>query len=205
MTHGGISRASMVTLSSTKRTWPYCELCGRPVDAGGLGRYTSKGKRRRFCSRDCRNTANSRAGAPIRSEKALGRVASGEWQNPAEVMTRDQLRKAARLGGGARAKQHRAALEAGTWQSPADAPGARAKLSRPRVHSDNPTLHRAIEKLRGGSMADLTEAEANEYRVYRQQLRDAKRARGKEGENPSVGVTGWASPHRSPRGSRENL
>ena len=47
--------------------------------------YTSHGKPRRYCSIDCRNTANSRAGNPVRVAKLRKSVAEGRWQNPARL------------------------------------------------------------------------------------------------------------------------
>jgi DNA-binding XRE family transcriptional regulator len=152
-----------------------CDLCGERFPSG-VSLYTSKGTPRLFCSLECRNTANSRAGAPIRSRKMHERIQRGEWQNPAESMTEEDRREYARRGGQVRAKQHREALAAGTWQNPANAPGAREKLSRPRRHGDNPLLHSAMKKLDSGlRMADLTLEEAAEYRRYRGRLRDKRR------------------------------
>ena len=161
--------ATALRASGPPYEWPLCERCGEPVTRHGLGYYTSKGKQRRFCSRGCRNTANSRSGAPIRSDKAKQRVRAGEWQNPAGRQTPEQHRAISQLGGAARAEQHRAAIEDGNFIKPSEYPGASDKLSRPRVHSDNPLLHRALEKLRDGSMNDLTEAEAEAYRAYRRE------------------------------------
>jgi len=161
-------------------SWPLCELCGGSVDEFGLGFYTTKGTPRRFCSIDCRQTRNSRVGAPIRAEKARERVRRGEWQNPAESLTAEEVHEYARRGAAVRAQQHRQALAEGTWQNPADAPGAREKLSQPRRHGDNPVLHRAIERLtQGASVADLTEAEAEAHRAWRRELRatDPERSR----------------------------
>ena len=55
-----------------------CDLCGGEISPGP---YTSKDTPRLFCSRECRNTANSRAGAAIRyatQEKVKGGVR--EWR-----------------------------------------------------------------------------------------------------------------------------
>jgi ribosome-binding protein aMBF1 (putative translation factor) len=167
-------RAEAAQQDGPPYVWPACELCGGDVDAHGLGYYTTKGKPRRFCSDWCRATRNSRVGAPIRAHKARQRVKAGTWQNPAEYHTPESLRAAALAGGEVRARQHRAALEAGTWQNPADAPGARAKLSRPRVHGNNPALHRAIEKLdQGYKVADLEPEEAEAHQTHRRALRTA--------------------------------
>lgn len=128
-----------------------------------------------YCSRQCRNTANSRAGAPIRSRKAKERVHRGDWINPLTLEPVPARREHARKAGLARAEQHRAALAKGEWQNPANAPGAREKLSRPRKH-DNPTLHAAIEKLGAGySMANLAPEEQEAYRAYRRDLRLRRR------------------------------
>jgi len=158
--------------------WPLCELCGGDLDAQGLGYYTTKGTPRRFCSTWCKATRNSRVGAPIRAAQMQERVKRGLWQNPAEYHTSETLKAAALTGAEVRAEQHRAALEAGTWANPADAPGAREKLSRPRVHGDDPDLHAAIEKLRRGfGVADLNQAEAEAHRAYRRRQGRAMRRR----------------------------
>lgn len=123
-----------------------------------------------YCGRDCRNAGNSRTGAHIRSEKAKRRVERGEWQNPHHLNPPSASEQARRASLGRQRE-----VAAGTWRNPALSDEAREKLSRPRVHGDNPVLHRAIEKLRNGRMADLTEEEANEFRAYQQRLRDARR------------------------------
>ena len=157
--------------------WPLCELCGEEM----ADPYTAKRRKRRFCSIQCRNTANSRVGAHIRARKARERVRRGEWENPAAHLTTEQIHEAARRGGQVRAGQHHEAIEAGTWQNPADAPGAREKLSRPRRHGDNPALHRAIEKLgRGASVSDLSPEEAEAHRAHRRQLYAARREQYRE-------------------------
>ncbi len=170
-------RAGAAGAGGPPYAWPACELCGQDLGDGD-GYYTVKGKPRRFCSSWCKATANSRAGAPIRAEKARQRVRAGTWQNPAEHHTPDSLRAAALAGAAVRAEQHRAALEAGTWQNPADAPGARDKLSRPRVHGDNPALHRAMERLRSGlQVADLEPEEAEAHRTHNRARARALRRR----------------------------
>ncbi len=131
--------------------------------------YTTKGKPRLHCCRKCRNTAISRAGAKVRSEKAKKRVALGQWQNPAKLNppTSEQQAERARKG---RLRE----VEAGTWRNPALSDEARKKLSRPRKHSG--TLHLAIEKLsRGLRMDQLTPDEQDVYRQYRRELRLARR------------------------------
>lgn len=131
--------------------------------------YTSKGKPRLYCSRECVNTGNSRAGAPIRSAKAKQRVASGEWQNPALLHppTPQEQARRARLG-------RKREVENGRWQNPALSAEAKEKLSRPRKHDG--ALHRAIEKLgQGAKTSELTAEEQAAHLAYRQQLRDARR------------------------------
>jgi hypothetical protein len=131
--------------------------------------YTSKGEPRLYCSRGCRNTANSRAGSAIRSEKAKQRVERSEWQNPAKLNPPDPAKVAT---GVSRARKRE--VEEGRWRNPALPDEARAKLSRPRKHSG--ALHRALEKLRQGyRVADLKPEEQKVHRAYRKQLRDARR------------------------------
>ena len=125
--------------------------------------YTRRGPRR-YCCVDCRNTANSRAGAPTRSAKNRARVAAGVWQNPHKLNppTGEEQARRARLG---RLRE----VAAGTWRNPALADVARVKLSRPRKHTGD--LHRAIEKLkRGLSTADLSPEEQEAHRAYRRRL-----------------------------------
>jgi len=124
--------------------WPLCELCGRPLDEGD-GRYTRKGKRRRFCSRECRNAHNSRAGAAIRAQKQRARVARGEWRSPLDAVRDNPARYQAwraRVAEGVRRARRQEVAE-GRWRNPALSPEAREKLSRPRKHGDNPVLHAA--------------------------------------------------------------
>lgn len=111
-----------------------CDLCGQQMPT-----HTVKGNIRRFCSVECRNTANSRAGNAERTRKLRERVASGEWVNLMHVRPPTGEEQAER---------------------------ARAKLSRPRKHSG--ALADAIEKLRlpGVGMADLTPEEQNAYRAH---------------------------------------
>lgn len=171
-------RAEAAQLDGPLYAWPACELCGGDLDAHGLGYWTAKGRPRRFCSLLCRQTGNSRAGAPIRAELARQRVRAGTWQNPADYHTAETLQAAAEAGGAARAAQHLAALDAGTWQNPADAPGARDKLSRPRTTADNPHLHRAIERLgQGAAVGDLEPAEAEALRAWQRERARALRRR----------------------------
>lgn len=143
-----------------------CDQCGKQMPRDDW--YTSKGQPRRYCDRQCRNTGNSRAGADIRSDKALDRVARGVWVNPADINppTPEEQSRRSRLG-----RQREVAD--GTWRNPALTDEARQKLSRPRKHDGD--LHAALEKLRTGSMADLTDAEAAAHREYQRSLRDARK------------------------------
>jgi len=142
-----------------------CDLCLGPIRDW----YTSKGRPRLYCSVDCRNTGNSRAGATIRSEKACERVRMGQWVNPALIHppTPENI--------GAGVKQARLReVEAGAWRNPALDDEAREKLSRPRKHSG--VLHSAIEKLsRRLSVSELTPEEQEAHRLYRRELRIARR------------------------------
>ena len=148
-----------------------CDNCGAPFPPG-VSLYTRRGPRL-YCSPECRNAGNSRAGAPIRAEKQRQRVASGEWHSPHDYMTPEQISlaqsKAARRG---RLRE----VAEGRWRNPALTPEAREKLSRPRKHGDNPTLHRAIEKLRQGvRLVELPQDERDAYHQYQAQLRAARR------------------------------
>lgn len=146
-----------------------CDLCGGPIPPGQW--YTKRGPRL-HCSLDCRNTANSRAGAPIRADKARQRVERGEWVSPRALMTPEEI---SRVNSIAARKGRRREIEEGRWRSPAMAPEARQKLSRPRKHGDNPALHSALEKFKQGlTIADMTPEEQEAHRVYRRQL-EAKR------------------------------
>ncbi len=132
--------------------------------------YTAHGQPRRYCSIDCRNTANSRAGNAVRTAKLRQAVAEGRWQNPHQLHPPTGAEQAAR----ARKGRLREVAE-GRWRNPALAPAARLKLSRPRKHNDDPLLHRALERLKQGTrMADLSAAERERYLAYRRQLRQAR-------------------------------
>ena len=155
-----------------------CDLCGEPFPPG-VSWFTTKGTPRLYCSDTCKATANSRAGAPIRSRKARERVRRGEWQNPSPLLRADATpeeietwrRKVA--GGVSRARQQE--VTEGCWHNPALSEEARRKLSRPRKHTDDPVLHSAMEKLTAGlPMADLTTEEQEAYRAYRRRLRRAR-------------------------------
>lgn len=146
-----------------------CDHCLGEIPSD-VGWYTSKGKPRLHCCRDCRNAANSQAGAAIRSKKAKRRVARGEWQNPHHLNppTPEEQARRARVG-------RKREVTSGTWRNPAKSLDARRKLSRPRKHGDNLVLHRALEKLKFGTVADLTEEETEAHRAYRRNLEAARR------------------------------
>lgn len=144
-----------------------CDHCGGEIPKSQW--YTTKRKPRLYCSRDCLNTANSRAGTPIRLEKVQARIASGEWQNPAALNPATPAEQSRRAGLGRKRE-----VEAGTWRNPALTDEARIKLSRPRKHSG--ALHSAIEKLgRGVPSAELTDDEREAHREYRRRLRTTRR------------------------------
>jgi hypothetical protein len=142
-----------------------CDLCGGPVPSGQW--YTTKGRPRLHCSVDCRQTANSRTGAPIRRREMQAHVAAGEWINPASIHAPDPANVAAGVS-----RARKAEVVAGTWRNPALTDAARRKLSRPRKYHG--ALARAMDKLRRGTMTDLTEAEHAAYLRYRRRLRQAR-------------------------------
>ena len=141
-----------------------CDLCLGPIPRDEW--YTRRGPRL-HCSPECKNAANSRAGAPIRSRKAKARVARGEWVNPASLNAPDPQNVSAGIS-----RARKAEVKAGTWNNPALGERARQKLSRPRKHHG--PLHRAIEKLRNGSMKDLTDVEHRAWLKHRRELRRAR-------------------------------
>jgi len=146
-----------------------CDLCLAPIPREQW--YTRRGPRLYCPDTDCRNTANSRAGAPIRAEEQREHVRRGEWQNPAKINppTGAEQARRSRLG---RLRE----VARGLWRNPALTPAAREKLSRPRKHSG--VLHRAMEKLRHGKMADLTDEERDAYRAYQRENRARRSPRG---------------------------
>lgn len=156
-----------------------CDHCGEPFPEG-VSPYTTKGTPRLCCSRTCRNALNSRRGAEKRSRQAKARVQRGAWENPSPLLQddlteeeRDAYLQAVSEGVSAARK---AEVEVGTWRNPALSAEAREKLSQPRVHGDNPALHRAIEKLgHGASVADLSPEEQNAHRKWRRDLYAARR------------------------------
>lgn len=101
-----------------------CDHCLGPIHADE--HYTSKGQPRRYCCRDCRNTANSRNSAPIRIEKARERVDTGQWVNPRELMTPEQI--SATQSAASRVGRLREIAEGG-WRNPGLSPESRAKNS----------------------------------------------------------------------------
>ena len=130
--------------------------------------YTRRGIPTLYCSRACRNTANSRAGSAERARLARLRVAAGVWINPATIN-----RPTLAVIGAAVRRTRLAQVAAGTWRNPALDDEARRKLSRPRKHGDNPVLHSTLEKLR--QKVELTEEEWEAHRVYRRRLRTARK------------------------------
>lgn len=155
----------------TDKTAPLgiCDLCGAKLDDP----YTSKGKPRRYCSVDCRNTGNSREGNPERVRKLHESVARGEWVNPHQVRPPTPEEQAAR----ARKGRLREVAE-GTWRNPGLTPEAREINSRPHKYSG--PLAEAMERLKKGRMKDLTPEQAAAYLAYRQAIRDAMSEEEKE-------------------------
>lgn len=145
-----------------------CDLCLQPIPPH-LGNYTSKGSPRLHCSRECRNTANSRAGAPIKSQKTLERMQRGEWANPAELNPPDPQAVAEGIR-----KARRREVQEGRWRNPGLTPEAREINSQPHKHSG--PLAEAIERLNAGaSTNDLTPEQQEAHRAYRRQLEAARR------------------------------
>jgi len=136
--------------------------------------YTSKGKPRRYCSVECRNTGNSHEGEAVRHAKMLQRMERGEWRNPMQLRppTPEEQAERARKG-------RLAEVEAGTWRNPALSDEAREKLSRPRKHFG--VLASALEKLHQGvPVAQLTPEEQDAHRAYRRELKQKKLNRSKD-------------------------
>lgn len=164
-------------MSDKQKPLGICDLCGERFPAG-VSLYTRRGPRR-YCSVECRNTANSRVGAPVRARKARERVASGEWFNPSPF-TRPGATDAQRAALVEKMRRsvsraRRREVAEGRWRNPALDDAAREKLSRPRIHADNPLLHSAIEKLRrGAAMSELSQDEAEIYRTYRRERRERR-------------------------------
>ena len=147
-----------------------CDTCESEIPLD-LGPYTSKGKPRLDCSIQCRAAANSRSGAKIRGEQTKQRIADGIWVNPADIRKPDPAKVAAGVS-----RARKAEVAEGRWRNPALDDQARKKLSRPRVHGDNPALHRAIEKLgQGLSVSDLTDEEAEAHRAHSRARRAARK------------------------------
>lgn len=145
-----------------------CDLCLGPIPEEDW--YTRRGPRL-YCSVDCKNTANSRAGSPIRTRKIHERMEAGRWQNPRELHPPDPER----IGLGV-SRTWKARVRAGTWRNPALSPAARAKLSRPRRHAG--ALASAIERLCAGArVSDLAPEEQAAHRTYRRAQVAALRAR----------------------------
>lgn len=101
-----------------------CDHCLGPIHPDE--HYTSKGHPRRYCCRDCRNTANSRNSTAIRAEKARERVEAGQWVNPRELMTPEQI--SAIQSAASRTGRLREIAE-GRWRNPGLSPESRAKNS----------------------------------------------------------------------------
>ena len=156
-------------MATKQKTIGICDHCEGEIPPGEW--YTSHGKPRLYCGIDCRNTANSRNGNPVRTAKLRQAVAEGRWQNPHHLHppTGEEQAARARLG-------RRREVAEGCWRNPALDPAARAKLSTPRKHAADPVLHSALEQLRQGArMGGLTAEEQSRYRAYRRELELARR------------------------------
>lgn len=143
-----------------------CDVCGEPIPPNMW--YTSKGKPRLHCSIDCRNAANSRRGAAVRSRQAKARVRRGIWKNPLWLESPESRRVHASIAG---RKGRLQDVAAGTWRNPALSEAARTKLSRPRVHAEQPLVHRAMELMRRGMKLRELPGEVHlAYNAYRRDL-----------------------------------
>lgn len=78
----GQSSVATATIVMAEKQKPLgiCDHCGDPIPAGDW--YTTKHRPRLYCSVDCRNAANARAGGPKIAQKNRERMARGEWRNP---------------------------------------------------------------------------------------------------------------------------
>ena len=144
-----------------------CDLCLGEIPPD-LGNWTSKGKLRLHCSRECRNTANSRAGNEERIAKVHERVLLGEWVNPATIRPPTPEEQSAR----ARKGRLREVAD-GSWRNPGLTPEAREINSRPEKHTG--VLASAIERIKKVGMAGLTPGEQEAYRAHARELRAARR------------------------------
>jgi hypothetical protein len=144
-----------------------CDLCRDPIPEDLW--YTRRGPRL-YCSIDCRNTANSRTGATIRSAQGKQRVKEGRWQNPIKLnppAPEKQSETARKL----RLKE----VAEGRWRNPALTDEARAKLSQPRKHAGE--LHRAMEHMKQGmKLKELAPEERAAYNEYQRSLRAQRKA-----------------------------
>lgn len=144
-----------------------CDLCLEPIPEDQW--YTRRGSRR-YCSIDCRNTANSRAGNEVRIAKLKRSVAEGRWQNPAKLNPPTPAEQGERSRKG-RLKE----VAEGRWRNPALTDEARAKLSRPRKHEG--ALHRAFERMKqGDKLTELTEEERAAFSAYQHERYTRRKA-----------------------------
>ena len=97
-----------------------CDHCGGPIALDEW--YTRRGPRR-YCCRDCRNTANSRNGNPVRVAKVMQRVADGQWTNPRANMTTEEISAIQSL---ASRKGRLREVAEGRWRNPGLSDEARA-------------------------------------------------------------------------------
>ncbi len=168
MEPAGYDLAGFTFMADKVKPIGICDLCGEQIPRGEW--YTTKGQPRLHCSLECKQTANSRNGNPIRIAKLIKRIKAGLWKNPRADLDQGTI---SALNSAASKKGRLREIAEGHWRNPALSDQAREKLSRPRLHGG--ALHSAIEKLRTLSMQDLTDEERSAYHEYRAQLRDARR------------------------------
>ena len=184
-------RTTDIMLAEKVQPIGVCDLCLQPIPAD-IGAWTSKGRPRLHCSRECRNTANSRTGAPLRAVAMQAHVQAGEWQNPHLLHPPTPAEQAAR----ARLGRQRE-VQAGRWRNPGKTPEARAINSQPEKHSGD--LAAAIERLKAGArVADLAPEQQAAHRAYRRELAAARRSALTETERAAQRAK-WRAAYRRRR------
>lgn len=143
-----------------------CDFCGKNIPTGEW--WTSKGRPRLHCCIECRQAANSRK-MENRSEWMRSRIEDGEWVNPATI-NRPSSEVISKNSRAARLRE----VEEGRWRNPGQTSEAREKNSEPHKHTG--VLASAIEKLRTtGKTSELSPEEQEAHRLYRKQLRNARK------------------------------
>lgn len=145
-----------------------CDLCLGPIQPDN--HYTRRGPRL-HCSRECRNTANSRTGAPVRAEMARERVRDGTWYDPRSELTPERRHE---IDSTNSRNNRLREIDAGRWRNPgltSEARAANAEATRRRWQENRdammseirrrPIVDLRISKKRWMLHADLWPAGAN--------------------------------------------